>query len=211
MYFFSEMETVLPVEPKDLRPDKDLKEIILNLARKTLESRTVEGVGQVIAVLDVSIEGAGEIKLRDHHVYFRTLIKTIVFRPIKNEVILGKVENITESSVYLNIGGIDAILPVNQIAADRFRYIAKMKELRGSRTKLIIKNGDWIRARVSRFHYRVPMEVGALVRGGIVISGPRRIGSKTEISIVVRSKERGLGPEKMLDKRRAEILAAKKG
>ncbi|MGQ4891089.1 MAG: RPB7/RPC8 family DNA-directed RNA polymerase subunit [Candidatus Njordarchaeia archaeon] len=207
MYFLSEIEMVLPIEPRDLRPDKDLKEIALNLARRSLEGQTIEGIGMIIAILDIEIEDIGEIKLRDPNVYFKTILKSIIFKPLKNEIVIGKVENLTESAVYLNIGCIDAVLPVNQISSDRFKYIAKKNELRGTRTREIIRNGDWIRARVVRFHYKVPAEIGALVRGGIVVSSPKRISPKTEISIVLRSKERGLGPEKKLLKERKELLS----
>jgi len=195
------------VEPKYLRPDKGLKDIVLDLARKSLEGQTIENIGQIIAILDVEMEELGEIKLRNPNVFFNILMETLVFRPLKNEVVIGKVESITESSVYLNIGSIDAILPVNQISDERYKFIARRRELRGSKSKIIIRKGDWIRAKVSRVSFKVPTEISALVRGGIIVSAPRRISPKTEINIVLRSKDRGLGLEKVLEKMRKELIS----
>jgi len=79
---------MLPVEPRNLRVDKDPKELVLNLARKSLEGQTLEGIGQVIAIMDIELIGEGEIKLRDPHVYFRTKIKALILRILGKEIVI---------------------------------------------------------------------------------------------------------------------------
>ena len=208
MYFLAEIKSMLPVEPKHLRLDRDPKELVLSLARKALEGQTLENIGQIIAIMDVELMGEGEIKLRDPHVYFKIKIKALLYKPVKNEILVGKVENITEASLYINIGGFDAILPMNQIGPQQFRYIAKRKEARSKKGRIVIRRGDWIRARIVRFHYRVPAEIGPLFKGGLMVSLPRKVSPKTEISVVLRSKDRGLGPEKVLEKVRKEVISS---
>ena len=208
MYFLAEINGLFPVEPKYLRLDKDPKELVLNLARNSMEGQVIEGVGQIIAVMDIELRGYGEIKLRDPRVYFNTKFKVLLYRPVKNEVVLGKVENITEASLNINIGSFDAVLPMNQISTQNFRYIAKRQEARSKRGKIVIRKGDWIRAKVVRYHFKASTEVRPLVKGKIAISVPRKVSPKTEINVVLRSKDKGLGPEKVLEKIRKEVMSS---
>jgi len=205
MYFKVKLKTILPVDPSNLDPRKPLNEVLLRLARNYFEAVAVPEVGFIIAILDIETLGAGEIKLRDPRVYFRVILDSLVYKPIRGEVLIGKVENLTDSSIYVNIGSFDAILPINQIGEGRYRYIAKSDIVRGMRTREIIRKGEWIRAMVTRYRYIVPTEIRPLVREGGAISPTRVLASKTEISVVLRCKEEGLGPEKRIERYREEV------
>lgn len=207
MFLRVKLKTLLPVDPANLDPRKPLKDVLLNLARNYLESTVIPDVGFILAVMDIEPLGAGEIKLRDPRVYFNVLLDTVIYRPVRGEVVLGKVENLTDSSVYLNLGCFDAILPINQIGEGRYRYIAKSDVVRGIRTREVIRKGEWIRAVVTRFRYITPAEIMPLVARGTAISPTRVLAPKTEISVVLRCKDEGLGPEKRIEKIRREVSA----
>jgi len=205
MYFRIKLRTVLPVQPADLDPNKSLKEVLLRLARNYFEASAVPEIGFIIAILDIEPLGAGDIKLRDPRVYFKVILDTLVYKPVKDEVLIGKVENLTDSSIYINVGSFDAILPINQIGEGRYRYIAKSDIIKGLRTREVIRKGEWVRATVTRFRYIAPAEIRPLIRESGAVAPTRILAPKTEVSIVLRCKDEGLGPEKRIERFRKEI------
>ena len=207
MYFRIKLRTVLPVQPADLDPNKSLNEVLLRLARNYFEASAVPEIGFIIAILDIEPLGAGDIKLRDPRVYFKVILDTLVYKPVKGEVLIGKVENLTDSSIYINVGSFDAILPINQIGEGRYRYIAKSDIIKGLRTREVIRKGEWIRASVTRFRYITPAEIPPLIRESGAVAPTRILAPKTEVSIVLRCKDEGLGPEKRIEKFRKEVTS----
>ncbi len=120
--------------------------------------------------------------------------------------------DITQGEVFVNLGCIDARCTVQNLVEGRVRYIRQMAEdgtprpiLRVPGKKIVFQVGDILRARVQRFEYVIPVEIGPMVRGHI-LAAPRVIKPKSEIKISLVAKERGLGLISELEKERAEVL-----
>jgi len=205
MFFLIKAAITVPISPDKLDPSKNLDDVILDTLRKRLEGTVIENIGLVIAVIDAKTSEVGKIFYKTPEVYFDTEASLLVFRPIEDEVVEGTIAEVTQSDVYVTIGSIDARCPVPQLYNDKFHYDVKNRILRGRNSKLVIRVGDKIRAKVRRFEFRIPQLIPPL-RRGLTIVPPIQVRQKSEIRITLIARERGLGPYKILKRTREEIL-----
>ncbi|MHA1616061.1 MAG: RPB7/RPC8 family DNA-directed RNA polymerase subunit [Candidatus Njordarchaeales archaeon] len=205
MFFLVKTRITVPISPEKLDPSKDIDKIILDTLQKRLEGSVIEKLGLVIAVIDAEPSDVGKIFYKTPEVYFETIASLLVFRPIEEEIIEGPIAEVTQSDVYVTIGSIDARCPVTQLYDDKFHYDVRNKMLRGRNSKLIIKVGDKIRAKIRRTEFRIPQIIPPL-RRGLTIVPPIEIRQKSEIRILLNARETGLGPLKVLKQVRKDIL-----
>jgi len=205
MYFLVKKKIRVPVRPSEIRPDVDMDEIILRILRNELEGSVQERFGYIVAVIDAKADDIGDILYGSPNVYFNVQTTLLVYRPLEGEITEGEIVDVTQQAIYVNLGCIDAFLPVHNLWNDRFRFDATEKTLRGTKTKITIQKGDLIRAKITETKYRVPEIVGPLVRGTIVKPAVE-VRPKSEVRVTLRAKETGLGLLKVLEQMREEML-----
>ncbi len=126
-------------EPTDLAVLKSLNEQFNGFISKDLG--VVLGVTQVVDV------GEGTIIPGDGAAYYKTVFKVISFKPEMQEVLIGKISDITDFGAFMNLGPIDGMIHVSQ-AMDDYVSFRKSNILTGKQSKHTLKVGDVCRARV---------------------------------------------------------------
>ncbi|MHA1665731.1 MAG: RPB7/RPC8 family DNA-directed RNA polymerase subunit [Candidatus Njordarchaeales archaeon] len=205
MFFLTRAKITVPIEPKYLDPSKDLNNVVLDILRKTFEGTVVENIGLVIAVLGSKIGEIGRITMKKPVVYFDAETELLIFKPMRDEIVEGEILDVSQTAVYVNLGCLDAFCPLNQLSTERFRFNAREKKLRGVRSKVQISKGDWLRGRIIRFEYRVPVELQPIRRGTEFLPS-QEVRPKSELRIILRGKDRGLGLLKVLVETEKEVL-----
>lgn len=195
----------VPVRPNEIKLDEDMDSIILRILRGELEGTVREDLGYVVAVINARADEIGDILHGSPNIFFDVETDLLVYKPFPGEIIEGEIVDVTQQAVYVNLGPVDAYLPTTRLLRGKFRFDAKEGVLRDPKTKIIIKKGDLIRAKITSVDFRVPELVKPLVRGRIakpaVVVRP-----KSEIRIRLRADEEGLGLIQRIEDRREELM-----
>lgn len=125
----------------------DVSESVLKSARDKYGGHIQPEVGIVVDITGVKSVGEGKIIPEDGAIYYDTIFEMIVFRPELQEIVAGRIKDITDFGAFLTIGPIDGMIHISQ-TMDDFVSFAKDKVLTGRDTKRSLKIGDVCRARV---------------------------------------------------------------
>ena len=138
MYNVYTIRDVIRVPPKDF--GMDLKEAVLKIAQQEYEGIVDEELGIVVAVKDVVSVGDGKVIPGDGAAYYLSELEMVAFKPELQEVVAGKVTEITEFGAFVKIGPIEGLVHVSQIMDDYINYDQKNGwfEGRDSGKKLIV-------------------------------------------------------------------------
>ena len=131
----------------------DTKEAVLQKLNESLEGYISSDIGFVIYVTDILKIGEGVIIPGDGAPYFETEFKLITFIPEIQEIVLGKISDITNFGAFINIGPVDGMIHVSQ-TMDDFISFSKSKVLSGKDSKKTLKVGDKCRARIIAVSYK---------------------------------------------------------
>ena len=110
-------------------------------------------LGIVIGVTGVLAVGEGVIIPGDGAAYYETTFKLIVFRPELQEIVIGKVTDISDFGAFLEMGPLDGMIHISQ-TMDDFVSFSKSNVLTGKQSKRSLKVGDLCRARVIAVSYK---------------------------------------------------------
>jgi DNA-directed RNA polymerase subunit E' len=110
-------------------------------------------LGFVLGVTDVKNVKDGILIPGDGAAYYETLFSLICFKPELNEVVFGKIGDITDFGAFINIGPIDGMIHVSQ-TMDDFVSFSKSNVLTGKDSNKILKVGDPCRARIIAVSYK---------------------------------------------------------
>ncbi|MDP3919022.1 MAG: DNA-directed RNA polymerase [Nanoarchaeota archaeon] len=110
-------------------------------------------LGVVIGVTDIDKVGEGKIIAGDGAAYYETEFRIISFKPEMQEIVLGKISDITDFGAFINIGPLDGMIHVSQ-TMDDFVSFAKSGLLTGKESKRNLKVNDRCRARVIAVSYK---------------------------------------------------------
>ena len=110
-------------------------------------------LGVVIGVVSIKEVREGVIIPGDGAAYYDTIFSVLSFKPEIQEVILGKVSDITDFGAFINIGPIDGMIHVSQ-TMDDFVSFSKSNILTGKDSKKTLKVGDNCRARIIAVSYK---------------------------------------------------------
>ncbi len=146
MYNVYTIRDVIRVPPKDF--GMDLKEAVLKIAQQEYEGIVDEELGIVVAVKGVVSVGDGKVIPGDGAAYYLSELEMVGFKPELQEVVSGKVTEITEFGAFVKIGPIEGLVHVSQIMDDYINYDQKNGwfEGRDSQKKLIVD--DSVLARI---------------------------------------------------------------
>lgn len=146
MYQLYVIRDVVRVPPKEF--GADLNEAVLKIAQQDFEGIVDEELGIVVCVKDVLNVGDGKVIPGDGAAYYLADLEMVAFKPELQEVVGGKVTEITEFGAFVKIGPMEGLVHVSQIMDDYINHDAKNGwfEGRDSQKKLVVE--DTVLARI---------------------------------------------------------------
>lgn len=151
MYYEEKIKDHIRVPPDHFHLPKE--EAILQRIKKDYEGYISKDLGIVIDVSGVEQINEGVIIAGDGAAYYETTFTLMVFKPEMQEVVLGKIKDITDFGAFLQLGAIDGMIHVSQ-TMDDFVSFSKEKTLLGKDSKRVLRVGDVCRARVIATSYK---------------------------------------------------------
>lgn len=163
MFYEIEVKGHVRVPPASFK--EDTKNAVLKRLNEEYDGYITKDLGVIISVSEVGEIGEGVIVPGDGAAYYETTFKIIAFRPELQEVVLGKITDITDFGAFIEIGPIDGMIHVSQ-TMDDFVSFSKSNVLTGKETKRVLKTGDQCRARIIAVSYKEPTnpKVGLTMR-----------------------------------------------
>lgn len=153
MFYEIEVKSHIRVPPDKF--DDDVKKSILETLNKKFEGYISKELGAIIAVSEIKEIGEGVIISGDGAAYYNTTFKIFTFKPELQEVILGRINDITDFGAFMDIGPLDGMIHVSQ-TMDDFVSFSKSNVLSGKESKKVLKVGDKCRARIIAVSYKDP-------------------------------------------------------
>jgi len=162
MFYLTEVEDYIRVDPKlfglpnEEAIEKQLKETYMDYYDKEL--------GKVIAVIEVLEVGEGIIIPGDGAAYYISRFKLLVWKPELQELVYGKISEITNFGAFIDMGVMKGMIHVSQTMDDYVSF-SKTNTLLGKSTKRNLKSGDLCLARiVSLSHKGDDPKIGLTMR-----------------------------------------------
>ncbi|MEK6940352.1 MAG: DNA-directed RNA polymerase [Nanoarchaeota archaeon] len=143
----------------------DIKKALLASLNKQFEGFVSKDIGLIIGVSGITEIGDGVIIPGDGAAYYETTFTLYTFILEVQEILLGKVNEITDFGAFLDIGVIDGMVHVSQ-TMDDFVSFSKSNILAGKESKKSLKVGDKCRARIIAVSFKEPTnpKVGLTMR-----------------------------------------------
>jgi DNA-directed RNA polymerase subunit E' len=132
------------------RPEKDA---VLENVLSTFENYISKELGFVVTVIDVGNIKEGVIIPGDGAGYYEAEFELLVFKPELNELIYGKVRDITDFGAFLDMGAAEGMVHISQ-SMDDFVSFSKDKVLQGKKTGQTLKVNDRCKARIIAISYK---------------------------------------------------------
>lgn len=151
MFYEIETRGHVRVHPKLF--DEDNEVAILKSLNEQFNGFISKDIGVVIGVVGIKDIREGVIIPGDGAAYYDTVFSILSFKPELQEVVLGKVSDITDFGAFINIGPIDGMIHVSQ-TMDDFVSFSKSNILTGKDSKKNLKVGDNCRARIIAVSYK---------------------------------------------------------
>lgn len=132
---------------------ENINESITKKLNEDLEGYISSETGFVIAITDILSVGDGVVIPGDGAPYYNTEFKFLTFIPEMQEIVHGKITDITSFGAFLGIGPVEGMIHVSQ-TMDDFVSVSKQKTLSGKNSKKVLKVGDKCRARIVAISYK---------------------------------------------------------
>ncbi|MDH5403940.1 MAG: DNA-directed RNA polymerase [Candidatus Heimdallarchaeota archaeon] len=146
IYYVSTIQSTLRVPPG--RFDEDLKVILLELARDSLEERIFENLGFIVAVLDAGDITTGRLIPGDGGAFYDSTFTVLSYLPERGEVIEGAIIELIDFGAFVRVSTVDALCHVSQMANDFFSYNSGQDVLIGKQSNLTLRRDDVVRGRI---------------------------------------------------------------
>ncbi|MDD5331935.1 MAG: DNA-directed RNA polymerase [Candidatus Nanoarchaeia archaeon] len=153
MFYESELRSHVRVAPDVFQEDP--KKAILSSLKERFEGFISKELGAVIAVSEITNIGEGVIIPGDGAAYYDTSFKLYIFKPELQEVLLTKINDITDFGAFMDMGAIDGMIHISQ-TMDDFVSFSKANVLTGKQSKKVLKSGDLCRARIIAVSFKDP-------------------------------------------------------
>jgi len=145
MFYRTKVVDYVRVSPQLLNLEKE--ERVIQEIRHKYESFVDKELGIVIDVSNISEIKDGRIMPGDGGVFYETEFELLTFKPENQEVVPGKIKDITDFGAFITMGPVDGMIHISQTMND-FVSFGKDKVLNGKETSRNLKVGDFCRARV---------------------------------------------------------------
>ncbi len=129
------------------------KEAVLKNIKSSYENYISKEIGFVLNVVNVTNVKEGVIIPGDGAGYYETEFDLLTFKPELNEIVYGKVRDITDFGAFLDIGGVEGMVHISQ-SMDDFVSFSKEKVLSGKKSNRFVKVGDRCRTRIIAVSYK---------------------------------------------------------
>jgi DNA-directed RNA polymerase subunit E' len=153
MFYELEVRGHIRVPPSNF--SEETKDAVLKRLNETFQSFVSKDLGIVIGVSEVLLIGDGVIIPGDGAAYYDATFKVLTFRPELQEVVMGKITDITDFGAFIDIGPVDGMIHVSQ-TMDDFVSFSKSNVLTGKESKKVLKVGDHCRARIIAVSFKEP-------------------------------------------------------
>ncbi len=134
---------------------KTKKEAVLANIRSSYENYISKELGFVVNVVTVGDVTEGVIVPGDGAGYYEAEFELLVYKPEMNELVYGKVRDITDFGAFIDIGGVEGMVHISQ-SMDDFVSFSKEKVLQGKKSGRSLKVGDMCKARIIAVSYKDP-------------------------------------------------------
>lgn len=151
MFYEIELKSHVRVPPSSF--EEDVKEAVLKSLGEMFEGYVSEEIGAVISVSEIRQIGEGVIVAGDGAAYYDTTFRVYAFRPEMQELVIGKITEITDFGAFIEIGPLDGMIHIGQ-AMDDFVSFSRSGVLMGKDSKRTVKIGDVCRARIIAISYK---------------------------------------------------------
>ena len=131
------------------------KDAVLANVKSSYENFISKELGFVVNVIDVGDVNEGVIVPGDGAGFYDTKFELLTFKPEMNELVFGKVRDITDFGAFIDIGGVEGMVHISQ-SMDDFVSFSKEKVLQGKKTGQTLKVGDKCKARIIAVSYKDP-------------------------------------------------------
>lgn len=145
MFYEIETETHVRVSPDFFNVDE--KEAILKRLNEQFEGYISKDLGFVIGINEIKKVGDGVIIPGDGAAYYKTTFTLFTYKPELQEVILGRISDITDFGAFIDIGVSDGMIHIGQ-TMDDFVSFSKSNVLTGKESKKVLKIKDRCKARI---------------------------------------------------------------
>ncbi|MBU4501142.1 MAG: DNA-directed RNA polymerase [Nanoarchaeota archaeon] len=153
MFYELEVKGHIRVPPNSF--SEKTKDSILKRLNEKFEGYMSKDLGIIIGVSDVLNIGEGKIIPGDGAAYYDTTFKILSFKPELQEVVLGKITDITDFGAFIDVGPIDGMIHVSQ-TMDDFVSFSKSNVLTGKESKKSLKVNDHCRSRIIAVSFKDP-------------------------------------------------------
>ena len=151
MFYEVEVRSHIRVPPAVF--SEDTKTSVLERLNDQFDGFVSKDLGIVVGVTGVKNIGEGIIIPGDGAAYYDTTFTLITYKPELQELVMGKVTDISDFGAFIEIGPVDGMVHVSQ-AMDDYVSFSKSNILAGKQTKRTLKIGDICRARVIAISYK---------------------------------------------------------
>ncbi len=151
MFYLVEVEDHVRVEPKlfGLKTADAVKEQ-LQVSYANYQDRDL---GTVVDVLEVLTVDDGIIIPGDGAAYYKSIFKLVVFKPELQEIVYGKIQEITNFGAFIDMGVLRGMIHISQ-TMDDFVSFSKTGSLTGKDGKRSLNVGDNCMARVVAISFK---------------------------------------------------------
>lgn len=147
MYKLLILKEVVRIPPRLF--GKKVSEGALEILREQYERTVSKRFGIIISLNNSKVTSKGKIVPGDGSVFCDVEFNALVYQPVINEVVQGRISEIVEFGAFMRLGPIDGLVHVSQVANDYFSYDKKNCTLVGKNSKKTIKKGELLKAKIA--------------------------------------------------------------
>ncbi len=155
MYMVARVEDVIRIPPRYFH--LPLKEAALRVLRERYEGMVDKDLRAIIVtVLDVEVEELGRIVPGDSGTWHHAVFDLLLFKPEPNEVVEGRVTDMAEHGIFVNLGPIDGYIHVSQISPSGRRVVIDPNQQIAIEegTNRVLRKNDIVRAKIQAVSFR---------------------------------------------------------
>jgi DNA-directed RNA polymerase subunit E' len=135
----------LPAQYFSMKLEDSLSQIL----REKYERRIDKDAGMVLALWNVKPDGDGVVIAGDNAAYYDVNFDVLAYHPLVNEIVETEVSEIVEFGAFLQLGPMEGLVHLSQIANDFLTYNKKTASFTGRESKKTLKKGDHVFAKIS--------------------------------------------------------------
>ncbi len=151
MFYRVKVKDYVRVPPSMFNMTK--KDAVLQNIKSSYENFISKELGFVVNVINVGDVEEGVIVPGDGAGYYETDFELLTFKPELNEMLFGKLRDITDFGAFMDIGGVEGMVHISQ-SMDDFVSFSKDKVLQGKNSNRSLKVGDNCKARIIAVSYK---------------------------------------------------------